>query len=43
MEVEKEAAVNHDEKEENNEEYENVERVKEDYNDSEEDVMEGIN
>lgn len=43
VEIGKEAAVNHDEKEENNEEYENVERVKEDYNDSEEDVMEGIN
>ncbi|CAL1680491.1 unnamed protein product [Lasius platythorax] len=36
----KEVAVNHDEKQENNEEYENIERVKGDYNDSEEDVME---
>lgn len=42
VEIGKEA-VNPDEKEENNEEYENVERVKGDYNDSEEDVMEGIN
>lgn len=38
----KKVAVNHDEKQENNEEYENVERVKGDY-DSEEDIMEGIN
>lgn len=43
VEVGKEVAVNHDEKEENNEEYENVEKVKRDYNDSEEDEMEGIN
>ncbi|XP_029669171.1 stress response protein NST1-like [Formica exsecta] len=40
VEAGKEVAVDHDEKEENNEEYENVERVKGDYNDSEEDVME---
>ncbi|XP_029172663.1 uncharacterized protein LOC114941734 [Nylanderia fulva] len=35
-----EVAVNHDEKQGNNEEYENVERVKGDYNDGEEDLME---
>ncbi|XP_070169303.1 uncharacterized protein PF3D7_1120600-like [Polyergus mexicanus] len=40
VEVGKEVAVNHDEKEENNEEYKNVERVKGNYSDSEEDVME---
>lgn len=43
VEIGKEVAVNHDEKKENNEEYENVEKVKRDYNDSEEDEMEGIN
>jgi hypothetical protein len=41
--AEKEAAINHDEKQENNEEYpnQNVEELKGDYNDGEEDAIEG--
>lgn len=42
--VEKEAAINHDEKQENNEDYlnQNVEELKGSYNDREEDIFEGI-